>query len=294
MINHYIEYSISNYTLCNNAIQKNILLLEFKYDVKNIYHTYKEIIESWSPSANFQTSEDCFFIKQDYIKKHADTFKNTHCSKAQHYLYAVESRSVSQYLSNGCKYFLYWLYYDVLNKKVDYHKVLKVYEDVLTGYIEGSSNDYFRNYVNIFSEETIEKIIKLTEMYDNFHKLKEEDKQVGGNKCHHAEECVRLYKENIKICEDGNDYDFCYELDNMKESYDEYMKSNECCPNSPKTLESYRLYNPAVVIITPFSILLVISLSLFFLYKVNFILFQIYEYYTNICSFYFKTKLLLN
>ncbi|KMZ88670.1 hypothetical protein PVBG_06100 [Plasmodium vivax Brazil I] len=64
-------------------------------------------------------------------------------------------------------------------------------------------------------------------MYDNFHKFKEEDKQRGGNKCHHATECVSLYNKNIKVCQEGNDYDFCYELDNFKERYDTYMMSTE-------------------------------------------------------------------
>ncbi|KNA00888.1 hypothetical protein PVNG_05815 [Plasmodium vivax North Korean] len=103
-------------------------------------------------------------------------------------------------------------------------------------------------------------------MYDYFYKFKG-NTQHGDNKCNHAKECFRLYKENIKICEEGNDNDFCYELDNLKEIYDAYMITIEGCPGLPESLESYRVQNRAVVIITPFSILLVISLSLFFLYK---------------------------
>ncbi|KMZ94660.1 hypothetical protein PVMG_02549 [Plasmodium vivax Mauritania I] len=303
MINHYIEYYISNYSLCKNAIHKNILLMELKtvlklkifyYDVRNIYHRYKKILETWNPGLNFQTSEELIFVKQEHISEHNVTFTKAHRSIAQHYLGNAETNREPQYVSNECKYFLYWLYYEVLEKKVDYHKVLKFYEDVIKGYMEESGNRHLDDYVSFRSDKTIEKFIKLTEMYDYFHKFKEEDKQHADRKCGYARECVLLYNKNIEICEEGNDYDFCYELDNLKKSYDEYMITNEDCSGLQKTLESYRLFNPTVVIITPFSILLVISLSLFFLYKVNFIPFQIYEYYTNIYSVYFKTKFLLN
>ncbi|KMZ96369.1 hypothetical protein PVNG_06146 [Plasmodium vivax North Korean] len=103
-------------------------------------------------------------------------------------------------------------------------------------------------------------------MYDYFYKFKGNN-QLGDNKCICATKCVDLYKKNINICEEGNDNDLCYELDNLKERYDSYMKSKVDCPDLPKTLESYRIYNPAVVVITPFSVLLVISLTLFLLYK---------------------------
>ncbi|CAG9472695.1 unnamed protein product [Plasmodium vivax] len=236
------------------------------YDIENIYHRYNKILEKWKPDLIDQTLEDFIFVKQEHVSEHNVTFTKEHCLRAQHYLNNVEGNREPQYLNNGCKYFLYWLYYDVLNKESDYRKILKIYNDVLTGYIEETGNEHFKNYVNSFSEQTIEKIIKLTEMYDYFYKFKG-NTQLGDSKCNHAKECFRLYKENIKICEEGNDNDFCYELDNLKEIYDAYMMSIEGCQGIPKTLESYRVQNRAVVIITPFSILLVISLSLFFLYK---------------------------
>ncbi|VVA00001.1 PIR protein, partial [Plasmodium vivax] len=160
-----------------------------------------------------------------------------------------------QYVKNGCKYFLYWLYFEVLEKNVDYHKVLKIYEDVVKGYMEESANRHLDKYVSFFSDKTIEKFIKLTEMYDYIYKFKK-DTQHDNNKCDHGTKCVHLYKENIKICEESYDYDFCYELDNLKERYDTYMGTKGCCSSLSKTLESYKLHNPAVVIITPFSILL--------------------------------------
>ncbi|SCA60585.1 Plasmodium vivax Vir protein, putative [Plasmodium vivax] len=236
------------------------------YNTANSFLIYRKILEEWDPVDIKSDSGECFGFNHDYTSQYHDTFTKEHCLQAVHYLSTVESTIESQYLSNGCKYFLYWLYNEVLKKKIDNHKVINIYQDVLKGYIEGSANENFRNYVNFFSERTIENLIKLTEMYESFYKFKG-DIHHTDNKCDNAKECVRLYNENIKVCEEGDDYDFCYELDNLKESYDTYMKSNESCPNSPKTLESYRLFNPTVVIITPFSILLVISLSLFFLYK---------------------------
>ncbi|VVA00129.1 PIR protein [Plasmodium vivax] len=236
------------------------------YNIEKIYNTYKEILEAWMLPSNFPTINECIGFKKELIEEHNNIFTNIHCSQAQHYLNNVKKINNHQYINNACKYFLYWLYFIVLQKDLEKHKILKIYQDVLTAYIEGSGNENFRKYVNIFSEETIEKFIKLTEMYDYFYKFKG-NTQHGDNKCNHAKECFRLYKENIKVCEEGNDNDFCYELDNLKEIYDAYMKSNDRCTSLPKTLKSYRVYNRAAIIITPFSILLVISLSLFFLYK---------------------------
>ncbi|KMZ76797.1 hypothetical protein PVIIG_05398 [Plasmodium vivax India VII] len=279
----------------HNNFRLYILLFSchFQYNTAKTFLTYRTILEGWNSCEAKSESRHCIGFSEEYISQYDDIFTNIHCSKALHYLSTVESITESQRLNNGCKYFLYWLYYEVLKKNLYKHKILKIYQDVLLGYIDSSYNHYFSNYISFFSEKTIDKIIKLSEMYDNFYKFKG-DIHHTDNKCDNAKECVRLYNENIKVCEEGDDYDFCYELDNLKESYDTYMKSNESCPNSPKTLESYRLFNPTVVIITPFSILLVISLSLFFLYKVNFIRFQIYKYYSNIYTVYFQTKFLLN
>ncbi|SCA60501.1 Plasmodium vivax Vir protein, putative [Plasmodium vivax] len=237
------------------------------YNIKDMYYAYNGIFNTWKPNLDNQAPKDCIAFKEEHIREHQDTFINAQCSKAQHYLSKIETSSDPQYISNACKYFVYWLYYDVLKKDTDNRKILKIYQDVLTAYIDGSSKENFRNYVNFFSERTIENLIKLTEMYESFYKFKEGNIYHAGVKCNHADACVRLYNENIKVCEEGNDYDFCYELDNLKKSYDTYMMTNKDCPHLPKTLESYRLYNPAVIIITPFSILLVISVSLFFLYK---------------------------
>ncbi|CAI7719862.1 Plasmodium vivax Vir protein, putative [Plasmodium vivax] len=237
------------------------------YNVDNIHNTYKKILEAWKPRSSDLISEKCMIVNEERIREHNSTFTGTHCSQAEHYLNNVETIRKPNYIINACKYFLYWLYCEVLKKNLDNQKILKVYKDVLTAYIDGSGKEIFRNYVNFFSEEIIEKFIKLTEMYDHFYKFKEENTTHGDVKCIHATECIRLYNENIKVCEEGNDYDFCYELDNLKESYDTYMMTKEICPHLTRTLESYKLYNPAVVIITPFSILLVISLSLFFFFK---------------------------
>ncbi|KMZ83273.1 hypothetical protein PVBG_05900 [Plasmodium vivax Brazil I] len=232
-----------------------------------MYRTYKGILETWDHGSISNTPKDCIAFKEEHIREHQDTFINAQCSKAQHYLSKIETSSDPQHISNACKYFVYWLYYDVLKKDTDNRKILKIYQDVLTAYIDGSRKENFRNYVNFFSERTIENLIKLTEMYESFYKFTEERISHEDVKCNHADECIRLHNENIKVCEEGNDYDFCYELDNLKESYDTYMKSYERCPRLPKTLESYRAYNTASLIITPISILLVISLSLFLLYK---------------------------
>ncbi|KMZ82417.1 hypothetical protein PVIIG_06125 [Plasmodium vivax India VII] len=232
-----------------------------------MYDTYNGILETWKPNLGDQPPDDCIAFKQELIQEHNNIFKNMHCSQAKHYLNNVERIRKPNNISNACKYFLYWLYYVVLHKNLDNKKILKIYNDVLTAYIYGSAKENFKNYVSFFSERTIENLIKLTEMYDYFYKFKEEKITHGDVKCNHARKCVDLYEKNIKVCEEGNDNDFCYELDNLKESYDKYLKSNAVCPDLPKTLESYRVYNTAAIIITPFSILLVISLSIFFLYK---------------------------
>ncbi|CAI7719080.1 Plasmodium vivax Vir protein, putative [Plasmodium vivax] len=237
------------------------------YNTAKTFLTYTKILEEWDQGYVKVDSEKCFGFSQKFINQYNNTFTDKDFSQALHYLNTVDSTNESQYISDACKYFMYWLYYYVLKNVSDKHNISKIYEDVLTGYIDRSDNENFRNYVSSFSEKTIDKIIKLAEIYDNSHKFKGDIKHQDKSKCDHAEECVRLYKKNIEVCEEDNDSDFCYELDNLKESYDTYMKSNESFPNSPKTLESYRLFNPTVVIITPFSILLVISLSLFFLYK---------------------------
>ncbi|VVA00305.1 PIR protein [Plasmodium vivax] len=103
------------------------------YDIENIYHRYNKILEKWKPDLIDQTLEDFIFVKQEHVSEHNVTFTKEHCLRAQHDLGDVETNREPQYVKNGCKYFLYWLYFEVLEKNVDYHKVLKIYEDVVKG-----------------------------------------------------------------------------------------------------------------------------------------------------------------
>ncbi|SCA60014.1 Plasmodium vivax Vir protein, putative [Plasmodium vivax] len=139
-----------------------------------MYRTYKGILETWDHGSISNTPKDCIAFKEEHIREHQDTFINAQCSKAQHYLSKIETSSDPQYISNACKYFVYWLYYDVLKKERNNNKILKIYKDVLTAYIGGSGKKNFRNYVSFFSERTIENLLKLTEMYDYFYKFKKE------------------------------------------------------------------------------------------------------------------------
>ncbi|SBT53524.1 PIR Superfamily Protein [Plasmodium ovale wallikeri] len=64
-----------------------------------------------------------------------------------------------------------------------------------------------------------------------------------------------------------DDTDFCDELENFKQTYENYLKSVKCPESVPKILPPIKRYNVAAIISIPFSIILVISFFLFIFYK---------------------------
>ncbi|CAG9474543.1 unnamed protein product [Plasmodium vivax] len=61
--------------------------------------------------------------------------------------------------------------------------------------------------------------------------------------------------------------DFCNELEKFKNKYDKNMLSLSTCTDAPKSLPSTKEFDVSLIIITPISLIVLISFALFILYK---------------------------
>ncbi|VVA00043.1 PIR protein [Plasmodium vivax] len=83
--------------------------------------------------------------------------------------------------------------------------------------------------------------------------------------CSYASQCAILYNNYLKLCHNNKDHEFCNELEKFRYIYEARVASLDCV-GVPKTLESAKPFD-SLVILLPFTIILISTFILFILYK---------------------------
>ncbi|SBS99371.1 PIR Superfamily Protein [Plasmodium malariae] len=193
----------------------------------------------------------------------------TPCQEVGRYLIEIKERFISDSFKR-CKYLNYRI-----NSDETYNKNPKWFQ----GY-----RDFSSQTGNICTEEikTIQQdvLIKLKELYnyyENFNEYKGKESDSDGRICNNIKKCYTFYSANYKECQKKKNDSFCEELINFKKAYDYKMSKLSPCNDLPKTLPqieqtSTQTLPPtkedyAFVPILTTSIVLLISFTIFFLYK---------------------------
>ncbi|SBT73377.1 Plasmodium vivax Vir protein/Plasmodium variant antigen protein Cir/Yir/Bir, putative [Plasmodium ovale] len=235
------------------------------YNVVGSFSVYKNILDILETDDSLAIIDECTeFNSNQYLKPDSDNI-NT-CQIAVKYLTKLKENGQHSYKDKGCKYFYKWIYGKVKDSDNAIEHTLKICNELFIKYNENEDFDIFQEYRNNMSKEFLEKLVKLFNLHDDFDKFKNNSTPQDDN-CNYAKKFVRLYEKNVKECHVYSDSDFCNELENIKEDYENIIKTKTCPHDIPKILPSTRGIDHAILILIPFFIILITSFILFISYK---------------------------
>ncbi|EDL42523.1 variable surface protein Vir15-like [Plasmodium vivax] len=164
---------------------------------------------------------------------------------------------------SGCKYLYQWVTKDCLYKGKHPEHNLKFYKELLKQSCDDQEiEDKYKNEIESISDEIFKKYKNLDDLYSNIIKLHTPRRDV----CADAKVFSDLYINQINGFISSVNNEFYDELELYRKEYESIMKNNDC-QNVQKTLPSIYGNNTGTAIIIPFSIISLLTLSLFIMYK---------------------------
>ncbi|SBT01358.1 PIR Superfamily Protein, partial [Plasmodium malariae] len=121
--------------------------------------------------------------------------------------------------------------------------------------------------IKTIPKESLDNLKKLYGYYDNFSTFNGKDNDFDGNICKSVRECYNFYNDNYKECQKNSNDPFCEELINFKNAYDDKMNIFTPCEGLPQTLPPKEEVDCLFVPILTTAIVLLMSFTIFFLYK---------------------------
>ncbi|SBS99379.1 PIR Superfamily Protein, partial [Plasmodium malariae] len=214
------------------------------------------------------------------------------CQEVGRYLIEINENYKSDSLKR-CKYLNYRINSDNnYNKKTEWFQKYNEFSSQLGNICVQKFEEIQSNILN--------KLKQLYSYYDNFENFNGQESDSDGTICKNIKECYNFYNDNYKACQGNNESLICKELINFKKAYDDKMNKLSPCHGLPQTLPqieqtSIQILQPkevdyvSVPILTT-SIVLLMSFTIFFLYKHIKIIFlnklkQLYSYYDNFENF---------
>ncbi|SBT85027.1 PIR protein [Plasmodium ovale] len=226
---------------------------------------YKQTLDSFKNSREMKNTDGCRGFTNEHLK--TETNQDKICEAVILFLRHLKEETDSTYKDNGCKYLYYWLHTHILKKQQTIKNTLNLYKELFRIYVENhDSSNTFKNYINEMNEQTSDKLVKLTDMYnklEDFYEIK---------KSHETEKkCTSgvkdLYAEYLDECRKGYDYDFCDELKNFRKKHNYYVQKVLFCEGEQYFLPPVERFDTVDMTIIPFSLMSVTTLILPILYK---------------------------
>ncbi|SBT02271.1 PIR Superfamily Protein [Plasmodium ovale curtisi] len=186
--------------------------------------------------------------------------------KEQKYEYGGTKHDDITYRDNGCKHLFYWLYTHIKKNEHSFKNTLSLYKQLYKIYDEQQDNSgIFNKYIDVMNEHTIEKLVKLTNLYNSFDKFFTENENKKEKEVCKGD-FIDLYNYYIYECRNGYDYDFCDELKNFRKKYNSFIKYAMKCEEKYllPPVEGFNIVGTTVI---PFSLISVTSLIIPILYK---------------------------
>ncbi|SBT55978.1 PIR Superfamily Protein [Plasmodium ovale wallikeri] len=233
------------------------------YNIANSYTKYKDELDT------FKRDEKPIYMGEcnSFVNEHITNIEEdppTICNTVMKFLNLLKEESES-YKIEGSKYLFYWLHNDILKNKSPVEITLILYKELYRRYNEEDNLNILNKYIDQMNENTSDKLVKLTGIYDTFKKFEKEVTSKGAEKkC--TSDCVKLFSTYVHECQKGYDYDFCNELKIFREKYNFFIKTYIFC-DEQYFLQPVDLFDIVRIIIVPIVLIVVTSLILPLLYK---------------------------
>ncbi|SBS95296.1 PIR Superfamily Protein [Plasmodium ovale curtisi] len=221
------------------------------YNVANSFETYKNEIDNNHSEDGSRFIHDCDNFISPYLHKDRSVII---CERAVLYLNALKANGASDYIDQGCRYLCFWINNNVIDNKKSPINIINLFNEFLRKFEEYDGDYKFKDHLKQFSTDMLENLIKLFELYSKFNIINKEISSC--NKCDCVKASADLYNNFLDECYAGDDNDFCDELENFKQTYENYMKTSTCPETIPKILPPIKRHNIGATVSIPFAIIL--------------------------------------
>lgn len=181
---------------------------------------------------------------EDYCNKLGNNFGNYApkiVNKCKQFLQMCSTYNVMLFMDiinkeKSCAVMNYWLNSD-LREIINEHNLESIFYTSMTEQSKKKVNPNNCNFkLYKIEDNEFNKLKILYGLYENFYKINNNIKSVGGEVCKqiciYKNECAIIYNNNVEKCPTNNRSKFCHELENFKKKY---MAENTCniCPEVP-------------------------------------------------------------
>ncbi|SCA83424.1 hypothetical protein PVT01_000011700 [Plasmodium vivax] len=170
------------------------------------FNIFESDYEALPPDSDGASIYSCSSTANGY-----SNIDKTKCIYSMKYLKHLEGRNTNNNFVGGCKYLNYKLCDIVKDEmfKYDSLTLLKKMKTENEGYFD---NDICDDNIQNLSEEIINNVKKLINLYDNFHNIKSDSISNGNINCGMAKACAYSYMSYGETCKSQKDHEFCNEL----------------------------------------------------------------------------------
>ncbi|SBS93996.1 PIR Superfamily Protein [Plasmodium ovale curtisi] len=234
------------------------------YNVASSYKEYKNELDTYKGHDVLMHAFDCDAFNNEFLRKSGgDVFRI--CYAVMNFLNLLMEKDNS-YKDKGSKYLFHWLHVDVLGNKYPIQDTIILYKELHEKFNNEEGDNTLYKYINQINVHTSEQIVKLISIYDKLEHFNSEYVSKK-EKVSCTGECIDLYNTYVDECRKGYDKDFCNELKNFREKYHFFIRKILSYEGEQYLLPPVESFNTLGVIIIPFTLILVTSLSFPIFYK---------------------------
>ncbi|KMZ95077.1 hypothetical protein PVMG_05604 [Plasmodium vivax Mauritania I] len=166
------------------------------------------------------------------------------------------------------KHLYYWIQEELLAVQSNGCNAFSFYKILLEYYCKNSNWEQCKTHISEMKYDVYQRHNNLMYLYYIFQIFKNDEDKEGSSKCNKANVCVKQYDEYIEPCYGGVSSNYCDELKNFKEDYEKLIAEVQC-DNVTKILTSPEGISKAYISTISVVSILIVSIILYFLYKVN-------------------------
>ncbi|SBS96858.1 PIR Superfamily Protein, partial [Plasmodium malariae] len=229
----------------NNCVQ---LYLQYKKEFEQVILNVKD--------GSINPGRYCGDIKYSNLNTAGSNFV-TPCQEIGRYLVEIKDKYYSDRFKR-CKYLKYRINSD--NKYNKDHRWFGAYKEV-SSHIKNICSQELKE----IDHNVLTKLKNLYNLYEDFNNFNNQDDKITKN-CESPRKCYEFYNTHYKDCDESKNDDFCEELKNFKEVYEDTMSNVTSCPDVPQQLPPKKKDYVILSSITT-AVVFLASFTLFFLYK---------------------------
>ncbi|GAW82011.1 variable surface protein [Plasmodium gonderi] len=228
------------------------------YELAKKFRDFNDYVEKNEWQSSSSTDRHCENINQSYLQCIKNSDDNI-CPKFMHYVHKIKE----QYNLKDPEYiYIYYWLYNQCNGKCESADIKNYFNELIKIYESEEGTTIYTVYKDIIITEV--EFERLRDIYELNIKPSETDNNDHKKYC---SEFQKIYMIRKSECDYNTHSEYCNTLEEYRNKYNEYVKSNNSLKSEFPILHPFRRYNILAYIYITFVIILAIALLLFIMYK---------------------------